>query len=219
MKKITFKYPVRTLIGVIATSLSIIGFIVLIVQAARTGTAWHIVSFCIYALSLITVWTISTLYHSLDVSPKTNRTLEQLDHAMIYLLIAGTYTPICLVVLRGGWGWSLFGVNWALAITGIILKLCLRHPSRGVIATLFTFYILMGWLILIAWRPLIQVFPGNAIFWLVLGGLFYTGGAVIFSLRRLNFVPNFGAHEIWHLFVLAGSVSHFWMMFKYVSVI
>ena len=119
----SLKYPIRSLIGVIAVLLSVVGSIVLVYRAATQGTVWHVVSFGIYGISLIALWTISTLYHSLNVSNIAHRTLEQLDHAMIYFLIAGTYTPICLIVLRGGWGWSLFGVNWGLAITGIVLKL------------------------------------------------------------------------------------------------
>jgi hemolysin III len=134
---------------------------------------------------------------------------------MIYFLIAGTYTPICLIVLRGGWGWSLFGVNWALAITGIVLKLVFRHPAKWLRIVFFIFYIIMGWLVVIAWFPLIHAMPLGGLFWLVLGGILYTVGAGIFNLRKVA-VPIFGAHEIWHLFVLAGSFCHFWMMYNYV---
>ena len=127
------------MIGVIAAILSIAASVLLVCRAAVEGSVWHIVSFSIYGTSLISLWTISTLYHSLNVSNGTRRTLEQLDHAMIYFLIAGTYTPLCLVVLRGGWGWSLFGVNWALAVAGIVLKLVFRRPPQAVIALLFAF--------------------------------------------------------------------------------
>ncbi len=215
----TFKnlqHPIRSFIGLTAILLSIIGVILLIYRAAKEGSVWHIVSFSIYGLSLIALWTISTLYHSLNISEKANAILRQLDHAMIYFLIAGTYTPICLVILRGGWGWSLFGINWALALAGMVLKLIFRQPPRGVIALFFAFYIIMGWLIVLAWFPLVKVFSSGGIFWLVLGGIFYTAGAFVLSIKRLNFTPQFGAHEIWHLFVAAGSFSHFWMMFKYV---
>jgi len=150
------------------------------------------------------------------VSIKANRTLEQLDHAMIYFLIAGTYTPICLIVLRGGWGWSLFGVNWALAITGIVLKLVFRQSEKWLIALFFSFYIIMGWLIVIAWGPLTLAMPRAGLYWLVLGGICYTVGAGVFNLRHLDFHPWFGAHEMWHLFVLAGSFCHFWMMYNFV---
>ena len=135
---------------------------------------------------------------------------------MIYFLIAGTYTPLCLIVLRGAWGWSLFGINWGLAITGIILKLVFRDPPRTFIVIMFIFFIIMGWLIVIAWFPLTRALPIGGIFWLVLGGIFYTAGTFFLSQRRLKITPNFGAHEIWHLFVMAGSFCHFWVMLKYV---
>jgi len=212
----TLKYPIRSLIGVIAVLLSIVATILLIYRAATQGSAWHVVSFSIYGVSLITLWTMSTLYHSLNVSIKANRTLEQLDHAMIYFLIAGTYTPICLIVLRGGWGWSLFGVNWALAITGIVLKLVFRQSEKWLIALFFSFYIIMGWLIVIAWGPLTLAMPRAGLYWLVFGGICYTVGAGVFNLRHLDFHPWFGAHEMWHLFVLAGSFCHFWMMYNFV---
>lgn len=210
------KYPVRSLIDATGAFLSGIGLILLIYRAATTGTVWHVVSYSIYGTTLIAVWTMSTVYHSLNVSSAAKRTLEQLDHAMIYLLIAGTYTPICLVVLRGGWGWSLFGINWTLAVAGVVLKIVFRHPSRGVIALLFVFYIIMGWLVIVAWLPLIRVLPEGGVFWLVLGGIFYTVGAYVFNIKGLNLTPQFGAHEIWHLFVMAGSFSHFWLMWQYV---
>lgn len=210
------KYPLRSLIGMLAVFLSVIAVIFLVYRAATVGTIWHVVAFSIYGTSLITLWTVSTLYHSLNVSSAANRILEQLDHAMIYFLIAGTYTPVCLIVLQGGWGWSLLGINWGLAITGIILKLVFRQPSRGIIALLFVLYILMGWLIVVAWGPLVRALSQGGIFWLVLGGIFYTVGAVIYNIKRLKITPQFGAHEIWHLFVMAGSFCHFWLMLKYV---
>lgn len=212
----SLKHPIRSLIGVIAVLLSVAAVILLVYRAAYQGAIGHVVAFSIYGVSLITLWTISTLYHSLNVSKGANRTLEQLDHAMIYFLIAGTYTPICLIVLRGGWGWSLFGVNWALAITGIVLKLVFRNPAQWLIALFFSFYIIMGWLCVIAWAPLTKAMPPEGLFWLVAGGIFYTVGAGIFNLRNRSFHPQFGAHELWHLFVLAGSFCHFWMMYNFV---
>lgn len=210
-----FKYPIRSLIGVTGACLSIIATILLVYRAVVQGNAWHVASFSIYGISLITVWTISTLYHSLNVSIRAHRTLEQIDQAMIYFLIAGTYTPICLIVLRGGWGWSLFGVNWTLAIAGIVLKFLFRHPAKWFRILFFSFYIIMGWLIVIAWFPLTHAMPQAGLFWLVLGGVFYTIGAWIFNLRKVA-TPQFGPHEIWHLFVLAGSFCHFWMMYEFV---
>lgn len=185
----SLKYPIRTFIGTTAIVLSIIGSFVLIYHSSRQD-AWHIVSFSIYAVSLMALWTISTLYHSLNVSERVNRTLEQLDHAMIYFLIAGTYTPLCLIILRGAWGWSLFGIIWFLAITGIVLKLVFRKPPEGVVILLFAFYLVMGWLMVIAWGPLTRALPHGAFFWLLLGGIFYTVGTLFFNLRRLNFTPS-----------------------------
>lgn len=212
----TLKYPIRSLIGIIAVFLSVVASILLVYRGATQGNAWHVVSFSIYGVSLITLWTMSTLYHTLNVSSRANRVLEQIDHAMIYFLIAGTYTPICLVVLRGGWGWSIFGVNWALAITGIVLKLVFRQPAKWLIILFFSFYIIMGWLVVIAWHPLTHALPQAGVFWLILGGVFYTVGTLAFFLRERKFHPWFGAHEIWHLFVLAGSFCHFWMMYNFV---
>ena len=212
----TLKYPIRSLIGIIAVLLSVVATCFLLYRATTQGNAWHVASFSIYGISLITLWTMSALYHSLNVSEAANRILEQIDHAMIYFLIAGTYTPICLIVLRGGWGWSIFGVNWVLAITGIVLKLVFRQPARWLIIVFFAFYIIMGWLLVIAWGPLTQAMPRAGLYWLILGGIYYTVGAGVFSLRHIDFHPWFGAHEMWHLFVLSGSACHFWMMYNYV---
>lgn len=211
-----FKDPVSGWTHILGTGLSVVALVILVSRAAGQATAWHVVSFSIYGASLIALYLASALYHSLNVSARTNEILKQLDHAMIYFLIAGTYTPVCLIVLRGGWGWSLFGVNWTLAIIGIVLKLAFRQPRKWVVVVLFIFYILMGWLIVIAWAPLMRVLPSGGIFWLVLGGIFYTAGAAILNVKRLKFTAHFGPHELWHLFVMAGSFSHFWMMFKYV---
>ncbi len=207
------EYPFRSLINISSALLSVVAVVLLVYRAATQGTVWHVVSFSIYGISLIALWTVSAIYHSLNA---THKILEQLDHAMIYFLIAGTYTPVCLIVLRGGWGWSLFGVNWGLAIAGIVLKLVFRHPPRWAVILFFVFYLLMGWLVVIAWVPLVRVLPEGGIFWLVSGGIFYTVGAAILNIKRFNFSPKFGAHEIWHLFVMAGSFCHFWMMLKYV---
>jgi len=212
----TLKYPIRSLIGVSAVLLSVLATILLVYRGAVQGSVWQVVSFSIYGVSLITLWTMSTLYHTLNVSKTANRILEQVDHAMIYFLIAGTYTPICLVVLRGGWGWSLFGVNWALALTGIVLKLVFRQSAKWLIALFFIFYILMGWLLVIAWVPLTKAMPPAGLFWLISGGIFYTVGAGVFNLKHINFHPWFGTHELWHLFVLAGSFCHWWMMYNFV---
>lgn len=212
-----WRHPARGVIDFTGAALSVAALAVLLVRASTQGTARHIVSFAVYGASLTAMWTVSGLYHCLPVSERAAAALRRADHAMIYFLIAGTYTPICLVVLRGGWGWTLFGVIWALAAAGISSKLLIRAPSRKTIVLLFTVFIIMGWLVVIAWEPLVRVLPPMGVFWLVLGGVLYTGGAVVLNIKRFNILPGFGAHELWHLFVLAGSFSHFWMMFRYVA--
>ncbi len=210
------RYPVRSFINLIGVVFSVAALAILVVGAAKEASVWHVVSFSIYGVSLVAMWTMSLLYHSLNVSKAANEILRQIDHAMIYFLIAGTYTPMCLVVLRGGWGWSLLGINWVLAIAGIVLKLVFKQPPKSVIAILFAFYIIMGWLVVVAWSPLVHTLPAGGVFWLISGGIFYTVGAMTLGIKRLNFSPKFGSHEIWHLFVLAGSFSHFWLMLKYI---
>ena len=213
---IRLKYPIRGAINFVAAALSVAALVVLVSRAAQDGLPWHVVSFTIYGVSMVALWTISATYHSFHYSPLTTLILKRFDHAMIYFLIAGTYTPVCLIILRGGWGWSLFGVTWALAIAGITLKLIFRTPPKAITVILFVFYMVMGWLIVIAWVPLRRTLPSGGVFWLVLGGFFYTTGAGILGIKRPDIIGNFGTHEIWHLFVMAGCFCHFWMMYKYV---
>jgi hemolysin III len=181
--------------GIAALASLVVGS-VLIVYATLTGDAWRIVSAVVFSLALVVLYTASTLYHS---GPTKSR-LEIFDHCAIYLLIAGTYTPFTLVSLRGPWGWSLFGVIWALAIAGIAIKLLLGTRfdllSTGV-------YIAMGWLIVVASVPMIQAVPQQSLWWLVAGGVAYTAGTAFYHNRRLPY-----AHAIWHLFVIAGSACH-----------
>ena len=191
----------------------------LIYAAAAHATALHTISFAIYGLTLVALYTASSLYHSLNVPDREIDMFRQLDHAMIYLLIAGTYTPLCLIVLKGPWGGILLTVNWILAGIGFALKLIVRYPPRWAIVVFFVFFILMGWSILVAWVPLVKVLPAAGVYWLVLGGLFYSAGAVILNFKNLKNPGGFGAHEIWHLYVMAGSLCHFWLMFQYVMFI
>ena len=172
---------------------------ILITLGALKGTAWHIVSSAIFGATLILLYTASTLYHAVQAERAKAR-LRVLDHCSIYLLIAGTYTPFTLVGLRGGWGWSLFGVVWGLAVAGVVFKLF----STGRFVRLSTaIYLAMGWLVLIAVVPMMQRLSGLTLSWLVAGGLAYTLGTVFYLSRRLPF-----AHAVWHVFVLAGSVCH-----------
>ncbi|MCW8986586.1 MAG: hemolysin III family protein [Gammaproteobacteria bacterium] len=184
----------------IGAALSLVGLIVLVVFAAQKGDPWKIVSFSIYGATLFLLYAASTLYHSWRAPAKAF--LQKIDHIAIYLLIAGTYTPFTLITLRGPWGWSLFGVVWGLAITGIVLDSLHRNGKRTLQLII---YILMGWMIVIAMYPLTQNLENGGIFFLTLGGLFYTGGIGFYVYdKKLRH-----GHGIWHLFVLAGSISHY----------
>ncbi len=184
------------------------GAAVLVVLAARLGDPWKIVSFSIYGLMLFALYTMSTLYHS--IRGKGKRVLQKLDQCSIYLLIAGTYTPFTLVTLRGAWGWSLFGVIWGLAALGIVQEAWLGKGARILSLVI---YFLMGWLSVIAVKPLLAALTPAGFAWLAAGGLFYTVGIIFYALdEKLRH-----GHGIWHMFVLAGSVSHYLAILLYVA--
>jgi hemolysin III len=199
---------INSITHLIGTCLALAGAVVLIVRAGQQGDPWKIVSFSIYGATLVLLYSFSTLYHSLRGVAK--KVFQKIDHTAIYLLIAGTYTPFTLVTLRGAWGWSLFGVVWALAIIGIIQDI-LYGQGRRVLSVVI--YLLMGWLAVIAIRPLMHVLPGAGIAWLVAGGVSYTIGVLFFALHEK--IPY--GHEIFHLFVLVGSACHYIMIFIYVA--
>jgi len=184
------------------------GLVVLVTVAARDGDPWKISSFSIYGVTLLLLYTVSTLYHS--VRGRAKDILRVLDYHSIYLLIAGTYTPFTLVILRGVWGWLLFGLVWGMAILGIVLE---SLPGRGRRILSVVIYLLMGWLVLMALDPLLRALPLSAFIWLLAGGLFYTGGIVFFALDSK--VRHF--HGIWHLFVLVGSLCHYFTVLFYVA--
>lgn len=206
--------PVSALTHLAGAALSIAGLVLLILAAVKYATVRHIVSFSIFGASLVLLYTASTLYHSLRLSDRGIRMLRKLDHMMIYVLIAGTYTPLCLVALKGAWRWTVLGCIWGLAVAGIVMK-GLRFAMPRWFST--ALYLVMGWFALVAIVPLARVLPGAAIAWLAVGGLSYSLGAVIYGLKRPNLRPGFGFHEIFHLFVLTGSLSHFWMVFRYLT--
>ncbi|MCY9662035.1 hemolysin III family protein [Paenibacillus chondroitinus] len=187
--------------------LSCAALILLVVQACLHGDAWHIVSFSVFGVALVTLYTCSTLLHSVR-HPRLKDIFEVLDHAAIYVLIAGTYTPFLLVTLRGPMGWTFFGVIWGLALAGIVLKIF--YVKRFILISTLC-YILMGWLIVIAFKPLYLNLPFGGIVWLVVGGLLYTFGSIFYVWRRIPY-----HHAIWHIFVLAGSACHFVSIFGYV---
>jgi hemolysin III len=212
-----FRDPVSGLTHFAGFLLSIAAFILLETYAARHGRTWHIVAFAIFGTSLILLYGASSMYHLLPLSPHGVTILRRIDHSMIFVLIAGTYTPICLIPLRGVWGWSLFSITWSMAIAGIVQAFFWLNAPRW-FSTLL--YLVMGWLVIIAFYPLIHSIPVNGIIWFVLGGLCYTGGAIIYALKRPNPFPGiFGFHEIWHIFVMAGSFCHFWAILYYLITI
>ena len=210
--KFKLRDPVSGLTHLFGMILSIAGLVLLVYYANIIGTVWHVVSFSIFGASLILLYAASTFYHMLPVPEKWQKILQNIDHMMIYILIAGTYTPICLVPLRGAWGWSLFGVIWGCALLGVAFHTFYKAPRW--LST--SIYVLMGWLVVVAFWPLVKNVPLGGILWLIAGGFFYSVGAVIYALKwPLKNAKWFGFHEIFHLFVIAGSFCHFWLIFKY----
>ncbi len=206
--------PMSALTHLIGVCLSIAGLALLVVIAAVHGSTLHVVSFTIFGATMLLLYLSSTIYHFICItSVRAKRVFQIFDHVAIYLLIAGTYTPVALIVLPPGWGWTIFGLVWFLAVIGTVIKgTGMRIPSWVSLGL----YLLMGWLILIAFFPLVQTLPSQALFWLALGGIWYTLGAVFFALDRI--VPRtkwFGMHEVFHICVMLGSFSHFWLMFRY----
>lgn len=182
-------------------ALSIVGLILLVIRAANYGTIWHQVSFVIYGISLILLYLASTVYHSTPTNKPGNIFLQRLDHAAIYLLIAGTYTPFMLTNLRGPLGWSILGVVWGIALIGSVLKI--GFPSRFKNPTV-VLYVLMGWMFIVAFRDAVSLIDGLSLSLLLIGGVLYTSGIVFYAWKRLPY-----SHAIWHLFVLGGSITHF----------
>ena len=191
----------------IGIPLSIAALAVLVGFSAMYGDAWHITSTAIYGVTLILLYTASTLYHSIPHA-RAKSILQQLDHAAIFLLIAGTYTPFTLVSLRGPWGWTLFGLVWAIAIIGICVELCGSSRLRRWSLAL---YLGMGWLVIIAIKPMLANVETGGLLLLLAGGLSYSLGAIFYAWKRLSY-----NHAIWHLFVLAGSMLHFFSVLFYV---
>ena len=190
----------------LALALVLAGAPLLVVTAIREGTLADVIAVSVFAASMALMYLSSTVYHALQPG-RAKHVFHVLDHAAIYLLIAGTYTPFTLGVLKGAWGWSLFGVIWGLAILGIALKLVApfrwRRISIGV-------YVAMGWLAVVAVRPLLEALPHAGFAWLVAGGLAYTGGVAFYVNKRLRY-----NHAIWHVFVLAGTACHYVAVLRY----
>lgn len=189
------------------TVLAIVGLVVLIIFAALYGNAWHIVSCSIFGAALILLYLASTLYHAVE-HPGAKSILRILDHSAILLLIAGTYTPITLISLRGPWGWTLFGVVWGLAIIGILIETTRLRRHRS---WLIGLYVVMGWAVVAAIKPMMHNMDSGGLWLLLAGGIAYTGGIAFYLWNRLPY-----NHAVWHLFVLAGSVFHYFAVLLYI---
>ena len=191
----------------VGLALSLAGLAFLVGTAVATGDAWQVMAASVYGATLVMLYTTSTFYHALS-SRRAKAIFRRLDHAAIYLLIAGTYTPFVLGPLRGSWGWSLFVVIWTLAVLGVVLKSIFgdRRPRLSIAV-----YLVMGWLVVVAAGPLIARVPATGVTWLFAGGMFYTLGVVFFAYdQRVRY-----SHAVWHMFVLAGSFAHFWAVARY----
>ncbi len=191
----------------VGAALAVAALAVLVTYAGLFGDAWRVVGFSIYGASLVLLYLFSTLYHAFQ-NPRVKAVFRVLDHAAIFLLIAGSYTPLTLVTLRGAWGWTLFGVIWAFAIVGIVTTVAFLNAPRWLTASI---YVVMGWLAIVAIKPLVAALPTGGMVLLAAGGLSYTGGVVFYVWERLPF-----NHAVWHLFVLGGSACHYFCMMFYV---
>src|SRR5262245_45203884 len=189
-------------------ALAIAGTPILIVAAVRYGTAWNTVGVSIFAASMIALYLASTLYHALT-HDRAKRFFRLLDHSAIFLLIAGTYTPFALGVLRGPWGWTLLTIVWILAVFGIVMKAIFGTRYAWISIVL---YLLMGWLAIVAVKPILLLVPLPGVLWILAGGIAYTSGLAFFAARRLRY-----AHFIWHLFVIAGTTCHFFAVLWYAA--
>jgi hemolysin III len=185
---------------------SVIGLILLVIRAVGNGDPWQVVSVSIFGTSMVLLYTSSTLYHAL-IPPRARRIFKILDHSMIYILIAGTYTPFLLISLRGGWGWSMFGVVWGVSIIGIVLKVFYAGRFK-LISTLL--YLALGWMAMIAIKPMMANVPTTGLLWLLAGGGAYSIGTIFYMWRKVPY-----HHAIWHLFVICGTVCHFKSIYSY----
>jgi len=211
-EELTSRYSRREEYANIATHavgvlLSIVALVLMVVFAAENGDPYFIVAVSIFGATLILLYLMSTLYHSFR-HPKVKHVFRVFDHSCIYLLIAGSYTPFTLVSMRGGWGWTLFGITWGLALCGIVFKIFFTKRFN-ILSTLM--YIALGWLVVVAAKPIIASVPTGGIVWLFAGGMLYTSGVVFYVWRRVPY-----HHAIWHLFVMAGSFCHFLAVYYYV---
>jgi len=218
VKKVKAKDPGSAITHFIGTLMAVFATTPLLIKAAKQPGAIHIISLSIFILSMILLYVASTVYHTLNISSKINLRLKKFDHMMIYVLIAGTYTPICLIALGGATGIGLLVLIWSLAALGVLVTgfwvTCPKWFSSIV-------YIAMGWTCVLAFTQLINSLPSGAFYWLLAGGIIYTVGGIIYALKLPIFNSHhkyFGSHEIFHLFVMGGSLCHFILMYYFIAV-
>ncbi|MCI8628859.1 MAG: hemolysin III family protein [Firmicutes bacterium] len=213
-KKFQIKEPINAFTHFLGFLMSIPIMITLTMKAYQNASLLSVIAFLIFGISLLLLYGASTIYHTLNISQKGTALLRRIDHMMIFVLIAGTYTPVCLIPLRGKWGWTLFIAVWGFAFAGILLKIFWLNAPRW-FSTLL--YVVMGWLVLVAFVPLERAIPIGGIVLLASGGIVYTIGAVIYAVKWSKLkLKYFGFHEIFHLFVMGGSALHVLFMFQYV---
>ena len=217
--RVSLREPVNGLTHFAGAALSIAGLVVLLLIAVENGSSRQIVAFSIFGASLVAMYCASAFYHSLHLSERGVAHMRRIDHMMIYVLIAGTYTPVCLVLLRGQLGlWLLIAV-WTLAVLGVVQTVAWMHAPDWLSTAL---YIGMGWLLIFAIKPLLAAAPLGFFWWILAGGIIYTGGAILRALnwprpRSGGLSRHFGSHEIWHLCVLGGSFAHYWAILAYTA--
>jgi hemolysin III len=213
----SIKDPGSAITHFIGMVMAIIGTAPLIMKATHSGDIIHVVSLSIFIISMILLYGASTAYHTFDISDEFNKVLKKLDHCMIFILIAGSYTPLCLIVLHGKTGYMLLSLVWGIAFCGIIFKLCWVTCPKWISSVL---YIAMGWVCVLAFPQILNALSKEAFMWLLSGGIIYTIGGVIYALKLPIFNSihkNFGSHEIFHLFVMGGSLCHYIMMYNYIA--
>ncbi|MBE0687176.1 MAG: hemolysin III family protein [Anaerolineaceae bacterium] len=207
--------PISALTHLSAALFSLIGLIALVYFG--WGDLQKTVTFIIYGISLILMFTASGTYHMVNARDSIILNLRKLDHSAIYLLIAGTYTPICMHFFSGFWQYGMLIVIWSLAIIGITVKLFVINAPRWITAGV---YLVMGWLAIMGVQEILRTLPPGAIIWLVLGGLFYSFGAIIYITKFMDFLPGkFGFHEVWHIFVILGAFSHYFLILRFIAVV
>ena len=217
MKHFKLKDPGSAITHFIGMMMAMFAATPLILRAMRAPDTVHVISLSIFIVSMILLYAASTTYHTFDLSERTNKILKKLDHCMIFVLIAGSYTPICLIVLHGRTGFMLLALVWSIAILGIIFKLCWVTCPKWVSSVL---YIAMGWVCVLAFTQILNSLPAAAFNWLLAGGIIYTVGGIIYALKLPIFNAHhkyFGSHEIFHLFVMGGSFCHYIMMYAFVA--